>query len=308
MALGEFELIRRFFHRAGAGNGDDCAALLPSPGQQWLVSTDMLVEGRHFLSTVDPHALGHKALAVNLSDLAACGAAPRAFFLALALPQADADWLAAFSRGLFELADAHGIVLAGGDTTRGPLNLCITVMGESPAPLWRRGARIGDDLWVSGTLGDARLALEAFRGTLQLEREAFQACRTRMERPTPRIALGQALRGVASSCIDVSDGLLGDLRHVLEASGVGAVLNLDALPRSPWLAAQDLAVQRRCLLTGGDDYELLFTAAPGAPLPDIGLPLSRIGRIVEAPGLFLRDAQGHPVAFDGRGFDHFDTP
>ena len=308
MALGEFELIRRFFHRAGAGNGDDCAALLPSPGQQWLVSTDMLVEGRHFLSTVDPHALGHKALAVNLSDLAACGAAPRAFFLAVALPQADADWLAAFSRGLFELADAHGIVLAGGDTTRGPLNLCITVMGESPAPLWRRGARVGDDLWVSGTLGDARLALEAFRGTLQLEREAFQACRTRMERPTPRIALGQALRGVASSCIDVSDGLLGDLRHVLEASGVGAVLNLDALPRSPWLAAQDLAVQRRCLLTGGDDYELLFTAAPGAPLPDIGLPLSRIGRIVEAPGLFLRDAQGHPVAFDGRGFDHFDTP
>ena len=308
MALGEFELIRRFFHRAGSGNGDDCAALQPSPGQQWLVSTDMLVEGRHFLSTVDPHALGHKALAVNLSDLAACGAAPRAFFLALALPQADADWLAAFSRGLFELADAHGIVLAGGDTTRGPLNLCITVMGESPAPLWRRGARVGDDLWVSGTLGDARLALEAFRGTLQLEREAFQACRTRMERPTPRIALGQALRGVASSCIDVSDGLLGDLRHVLEASGVGAVLNLDALPRSPWLAAQDLAVQRRCLLTGGDDYELLFTAAPGAPLPDIGLPLSRIGRIVEAPGLFLRDAQGHPVAFDGRGFDHFDTP
>ena len=308
MALGEFELIRRFFHRAGSGNGDDCAALQPSPGQQWLVSTDMLVEGRHFLSTVDPHALGHKALAVNLSDLAACGAAPRAFFLALALPQADADWLAAFSRGLFELADAHGIVLAGGDTTRGPLNLCITVMGESPAPLWRRGARIGDDLWVSGTLGDARLALEAFRGTLQLEREAFQACRTRMERPTPRIALGQALRGVASSCIDVSDGLLGDLRHVLEASGVGAVLNLDALPRSPWLAAQDLAVQRRCLLTGGDDYELLFTAAPGAPLPDIGLPLSRIGRIVEAPGLFLRDAQGHPVAFDGRGFDHFGTP
>jgi len=308
MALGEFELIRRFFHRAGAGNGDDCAALLPSPGQQWLVSTDMLVEGRHFLSTVDPHALGHKALAVNLSDLAACGAAPRAFFLAVALPQADADWLAAFSRGLFALADAHGIVLAGGDTTRGPLNLCITVMGESPAPLWRRGARIGDDLWVSGTLGDARLALEAFRGTLQLEREAFQACRTRMERPTPRIALGQALRGVASSCIDVSDGLLGDLRHVLEASGVGAVLNLDALPRSPWLAAQDLAVQRRCLLTGGDDYELLFTAAPGAPLPDIGLPLSRIGRIVEAPGLFLRDAQGHPVAFDGRGFDHFGTP
>lgn len=308
MALGEFELIRRFFHRAGSGNGDDCAALQPSPGQQWLVSTDMLVEGRHFLSTVDPHALGHKALAVNLSDLAACGAAPRAFFLALALPQADADWLAAFSRGLFELADAHGIVLAGGDTTRGPLNLCITVMGESPAPLWRRGARVGDDLWVSGTLGDARLALEAFRGTLQLEREAFQACRTRMERPTPRIALGQALRGVASSCIDVSDGLLGDLRHVLEASGVGAVLNLDALPRSPWLAAQDPTMQHRCLLTGGDDYELLFTAAPGAALPDLGLPLSRIGRIVEAPGLFLRDAQGHPVAFDGRGFDHFDTP
>lgn len=305
MPLGEFELIRRYFDRPGSGIGDDCALLRPTPGLQWLVSTDMLVEGRHFLSTVSPQALGHKALAVNLSDLAASGATPRVFFLALALPRADAAWLEAFAQGLFALADEHGIQLVGGDTTAGPLNLCITAMGEAPRAIARSGAQVGDEIWVSGVLGDARLALEVFRGHVALEAEAFAACRERMERPTPRVALGQALQGVASSCIDLSDGLIGDLGHVLSASGVGATLKLDALPRSSWLAAQAPALQHTCLLTGGDDYELLFTVPPGRPLPVVDVPLTRIGRIVEAPGLHLRDAQGHAVAFEGRGFDHF---
>ncbi|HLO95710.1 MAG TPA: thiamine-phosphate kinase, partial [Burkholderiaceae bacterium] len=232
--MGEFELIRRFFDREDRsapgvvkGIGDDCAVLAPTPGWQWLVSTDMLVEGRHFLSTVDPGRLGHKALAVNLSDLAACGATPRAFFLALSLPRADAAFLEGFARGLFALADAHGIALAGGDTTAGPLNVCITVMGEAPQgqALLRSGARPGDELWISGTLGDARLALEVFRGTVELPGEDFARVRRAMELPQPRLALGQALRGIATSAIDVSDGLAGDLGHVLKASGVGAELS-----------------------------------------------------------------------------------
>jgi hypothetical protein len=197
---------------------------------QLAVSSDMLVEGRHFLSTVDPARLGHKALAVNLSDLAACGAKPLAFTLALALPGVDEPWLEGFSRGLFALADAHGCELVGGDTTRGPLNICITVFGEVPAgaALLRSGARAGDDIWVSGTLGDARLALEVFRGTVALSAEAFESTRMRMEQPTPRVALGQALRGIASSAVDVSDGLIGDLGHILGSSGVGATLDADA--------------------------------------------------------------------------------
>lgn len=304
-SLGEFDLIRRYFDRPGSGIGDDCALLSPTPGQQWLVSSDMLVEGRHFLSTVDPEALGHKALAVNLSDLAACGATPRAFFLALALPRADEAWLAGFARGLFRLADAHGIGLAGGDTTAGPLNICITVMGEAPSgsALLRGGARVGDELWVSGELGDARLALEIIRGRASAD---LAAVRERLERPTPRVALGQALRALATSCIDLSDGLLGDLQHVLKASAVGATLKLDALPRSRMLAAQPEDLQRQCLLAGGDDYELLFTLPPGSRPPELGVRLTRIGRIVEAPGLHLRDAAGHPVDAGGlQAFDHF---
>jgi thiamine-monophosphate kinase len=308
MSLGEFDLIRRYFDRPGSGIGDDCAALQPTPGLQWLVTSDMLVEGRHFLSTVHPRRLGHKALAVNLSDLAASGATPRVFFLALALPRADAVWLDAFAAGLFDLADAHGVKLAGGDTTAGPLNLCITAMGEAPRAIQRSGAQVGDEIWVSGELGDARLGLEAFRGTVSLEREAFEACRARMECPTPRVQLGMALQGVATSCIDLSDGLLGDLGHVLTASSVGAVLQLDALPRSRFLAAQPDSLQRSCLLTGGDDYELLFTTPPGSVLPQAGVQLTRIGRIVEATGLFLRDAAGRAVAFEGRSFDHFAAP
>lgn len=295
MSLGEFDLIRRFFDRPGSGIGDDCALLTPTPGWQWLVSTDMLVEGRHFFADVDPEALGHKTLAVNLSDLAACGATPRACFLALALPQADAGWLQAFARGFFALADEHGVRLAGGDTTAGPLNLCVTVMGETPAgqALLRSGARAGDAVWVSGPLGDARLALERLRGGAPGDPAAVRA---RLERPTPRVALGEQLRGRASSCIDLSDGLLGDLGHVLRASGVGATLDLAALPRSTELAAQPAALQQQCLLAGGDDYELLFTAPPGQDFAALGC--SRIGRIEAEPGLRVPGVATLPASFD----------
>src|SRR4051794_40715202 len=222
--MGEFDLIDRFFKRPVRRNplgvGDDCALLSVAPGMQLALSCDMLVEGRHFLSSVDPYRLGHKALAVNLSDLAACGAQPLAFTLALSLPQADENWLEPFARGLFALADAHQCELIGGDTTRGPLNICITVFGEVPPnqALLRSGAKAGDDLYVSGSLGDARLALEVFRGSLSVSGAAFDQARERLETPTPRVALGQALRGVATACIDVSDGMVGDLRHILRAS------------------------------------------------------------------------------------------
>lgn len=312
--MGEFDLIRRFFQRPAAagvevGVGDDCAVLVPTPGARWLVSSDMLVEGRHFLSTVDPARLGHKALAVNLSDLAACGATPRGFTLALALPRADEAWLAGFAQGLWALADASGIPLIGGDTTQGPLNLCITVFGEAPPgqALLRSGARVGDEIWVSGRLGDARLALEVFRGRVVLAGEAFEQVRVAMELPTPRLALGQALRGVATAALDISDGLLGDLGHLLTASGVGATLELAALPRSAVLAAQPPAVQQECLLAGGDDYELVFTAPPGSRLPDVGVPLTRIGRIEAAPGLRVVDARGERVDHGLRSFDHFQS-
>lgn len=328
--MGEFDLIARYFARvipelghAGAGArtvavgiGDDCAVLTPTPGHQWLVSADMLVEGRHFLSTVSPRRLGHKALAVNLSDLAACGASPRAFFLSLALPRVDEAFLAGFSQGMFELADAHGIVLAGGDTTAGPLNINITVMGETPTgqALLRSGARPGHEVWVSGTLGDARLALEVFRGTLSLSGHQFDEARLRMEMPEPRVALGRALRGIASAAIDVSDGLIGDIGHVLQRSGVGATLRLADLPRSAILGAQPEDVQQLCLLTGGDDYELVFTA----PVEDrerviaagreSGTPVYRVGRIDAEPGLRVVDGAGRPLALTAlSAFDHFKT-
>lgn len=312
--MGEFELIRQFFQRPAAagvevGVGDDCAVLTPTPGARWLVSSDMLVEGRHFLSTVAPERLGHKALAVNLSDLAACGATPRGFTLALALPRVDPAWLQGLSRGLLALADASGCPLVGGDTTQGPLNLCITVFGEAAAGqvLLRSGARVGDEIWVSGRLGDARLALEVFRGRVSLDGAAFDSVRHAMECPTPRLALGQALRGVASAAIDVSDGLLGDLGHLLAASRVGARLALDALPRSAVLAAQPDALQRECLLAGGDDYELVFTAPPSADVAARAgdVPVTRIGIIEAQPGLRVVDAQGAPVAHGLSSFDHF---
>ena len=323
----EFELIERFFtrpaRRAALGVGDDCALLTPTPGMQLAVSSDMLVEGRHFLPTVDPVALGHKALAVNLSDLAACGARPLAFTLALALPAADPAWLEPFARGLLALADAHDCELIGGDTTKGPLNICITVFGEVPAgqALLRSGASEGDDLYVSGTVGDARLALEVFRGTLSVPQEVFALARSRMEQPTPRVALGLALRGVASAAIDVSDGLLGDLGHILQRSAVGATVDCEAAAS---LSAARALQQGRAIgldlspgqwldlaLAGGDDYELLFTAPPAAreQVAAAGrasqTAVTRIGRIDAQRGLQLVDAMGQPVPNRYTSFDHF---
>ncbi|MDM0081561.1 thiamine-phosphate kinase [Variovorax sp. J31P179] len=317
---GEFDLIARYFtrpaRRSPLGVGDDCALLAPAAGMQLAVSTDMLVEGRHFLPTVDPARLGHKALAVNLSDLAACGARPLAFTLALSLPAVDAAWLEGFSRGLFALADAHGCELVGGDTTRGPLNLCITVFGEVPAgaALLRSGAHAGDDVWVSGTLGDARLALEVFRGTLALPAESFALARGRMEQPTPRVALGMALRGIATAAVDISDGLAGDLGHILKASGVGARLDADAAAKllaTVDSAGLDVDLRRACALAGGDDYELAFTAPPAAraAVEQAGrasaTPVARIGAIEAEAGLRLVDAQGAAVTQRFASFDHF---
>ena len=319
--MGEFDLIARYFtrpvRRSPLGVGDDCALLRPAPGMELAVSTDLLVEGRHFLSTVDPRALGHKSLAVNLSDLAACGAQPLAFTLSLALPQVDERWLAGFAQGLFALADAHACELVGGDTTRGPLAINITVFGEVPAgqALLRSGARAGDDVWVSGTLGDARLALEAFRGTVSLPEAVFAAARERLERPQPRVALGLALRGLASAAIDVSDGLLGDLGHVLQRSGVGATI--EAAGAAPLLAAARTGLAlpeerlQELVFAGGDDYELAFTsgvqqrAAVQAAAAQAGVPVTRIGRIDAQPGLRLVDAQGRALQRNFAGFDHF---
>ena len=317
MSLGEFDLIARYFtrpvKRAHLGIGDDCALLRPADGMQLAISSDMLVDGRHFLSTVSPQRLGHKALAVNLSDLAACGATPLAFTLALALPRVDEVFLQGFSHGLFALADEHGCELIGGDTTQGPLNICITALGEVPTgqALLRSGARAGDDVYVSGTVGDARLALEAFRGSVMLQGADFETVRLAMEQPQPRVALGVALRGVASSAIDVSDGLLGDLQHILRRSGVGAVVDVDAVPRSAVLGRQPQALQRVCALAGGDDYELVFTAAPRhasavqAAAQQAGVQATRIGAIEAGAGLLLVDAQRRPVDNTFGAFDHF---
>ena len=327
--MGEFDLIKRYFTRptarAALGVGDDCALLAPRPGTQLAISSDMLVEGRHFFADVDPAALGHKALAVNLSDLAACGAKPLAFTLALALPRIDGPWLAEFSRGLLALADLHGCELIGGDTTQGPLNICITVFGEVPVvdgrsqALLRSGAQAGDDIYVSGTLGDARLALEALRGELTLPAEIFAQARARLERPTPRVALGLALRGVATSAIDVSDGLLGDLQHVLDASHLGAVIDTSvAINLIAFYARHSGATglfssknQLQYVLAGGDDYELVFTApqaardAVQAASHLTGTPVTRIGSMEASGGLRLIDADGRDVANGFASFDHF---
>ncbi|TAG33233.1 MAG: thiamine-phosphate kinase [Polaromonas sp.] len=327
--MNEFDLIARYFtrpaRRAVLGVGDDCALLQPAPGMQWAISSDMLVEGRHFFADVDPRALGHKALAVNLSDLAACGATPRAFTLALALPHIDNAWLQSFSSGLWALADQHGCELVGGDTTRGPLNVCITVFGEVPRgqALLRSGARVGDDLYVSGTLGDARLALEALLGNISLSPDALTQARARLEQPTPRVALGQALRGIATAAIDLSDGLAGDLGHLLRASGVGArvdtSITINLIAASAYKtcdsglfdASNTLACVLAYVLAGGDDYELAFTApaerrqAVEAAAKTSQTPVTRIGQIEGAPGLRLVDAHGQPVVGAFRSFDHF---
>ena len=326
--MGEFDLIARYFTRpvrpdgaVALGVGDDCALLAPTPGMQMAISSDMLVEGRHFFADVAPEALGHKALAVNLSDLAACGARPLAFTLALSLPRVDERWLAGFSRGLLQLADAHACELVGGDTTQGPLNICITVFGEVPAgqALLRSGARADDDIYVSGTLGDARLALEALQGHITLPAEVLALTRLRLERPTPRVALGQALRGIASSAMDVSDGLLGDFSHILKASKVGACIDTrittNLIAASAYKSSArghfDAELAKQCTLAGGDDYELVFTApvalrsAVVAASEASATPVARIGAVHARAGLQLLDEHGNLAPNTYTSFDHF---
>jgi thiamine-monophosphate kinase len=321
--LTEFELIRRYFQRpprdpqVAVGVGDDAAVVRVADGHELVLAVDMMVESRHFLPGTDPESLGHKVLAVNLSDLAAMGARPRWALLAGALPDSDASWLEAFSRGLFGLADAHGVALIGGDTTRGPRNLCLTIAGEVPIgrAVLRKGAAPGDDVWVSGTLGDAMLALAALQERITLPAIDFAATRRRLERPEPRVALGQALRGVATAMLDVSDGLTGDLTHVLDASEVGAVIEVGRVPRSSALNAKLAGAERelalRCLLAGGDDYELCFTAPPAMRdriqmLATAEVPLARVGTITpRSAGLVVRDERGIPLQALPDAFDHF---
>lgn len=313
----EFALIERYFTRptpgAVLGVGDDGAIVRPTPGMELVVSTDMLVAGTHFLADADPESLGWKVLAVNVSDLAAMGARPRWALLAAALPAATESWIAAFAKGFFACADDFGVEVIGGDTTRGPRNFCVTIFGEVPAgqALLRSGARPGDELWVSGAPGRAALGLAHLQGRCVLAEPLRTDCLAALHRPQPRVTLGLGLRGLASAAIDVSDGLLADVGHVLERSAVAAVIRDAALP----LPAADVEAELLCdcLLAGGDDYELAFAAPPAhhdavvALGERLGLALTRIGDIVAgaAGTLTLLDSAGAPLPTGRRGYDHF---
>ncbi len=320
MAGGEFDLIHRHFRALGApredvvvGVGDDCALLRVPPGQLLAVSLDTLVAGTHFLADADPEGVGHKALAVNLSDLAAMGAEPAWFTLGLCLPERDDIWLGAFCRGMAGLAERAGVALVGGDTTRGPLSLSIEVHGFVPegVALGRDGARPGHRIFVTGVPGEAALGLAGLQGRAAVSVAMASHLRGRLERPEPRVDEGMSLRGVASAAIDVSDGLAQDLGHLLEASGVGAVLEVDRLPRSPALDALERDASLGFALTGGDDYELCFTVAPER-LGDLARAAARwrcacteIGRIEAGRGLRLRRSNGAPWVLPTSGWDHF---
>lgn len=326
MALGEFELIERYFRRPAAaqcarrgdvplGIGDDAALLVPPPGKVLVAALDALVEGRHFPPGVPPASIGHRALAVNLSDLAAMGAKPAWFLLSLTLPVADEGFLAGFARGMFELADLHGVALVGGDTTGGPLVASVQALG-TVAPdgaLTRAGARAGDLLYVSGTPGDAAAGLRLLQGADAPALGAAQrrALEQRFLFPVPRVELGMALAGIATACIDVSDGLAADASRLAAASGCGVRIDADRLQPSPQLVAfLGDAGARRLSLTGGEDYELCFAAPPAATariaaLQDIvKCPLTCIGNLVAQQGTDIRE-QGRPLALDTHGYDHF---
>jgi thiamine-monophosphate kinase len=320
--LGEFDLIQRFF-KTGAqalqsnssialGIGDDCALMRLTADQEIAITTDMLVEGRHFLPGANPELLGRKALAVNLSDLAAMGAKPLGFTLALALPKADAAWLEGFSKGLFSMANEHSCSLIGGDTTAGPLNICITAFGSIPIgkAIQRKGAKVGEDIWVSGELGAARLTLAALRHEVLLPDLDLKQIEHRMHQPTPRVELGTQLRGVASAALDISDGLLGDLKHILEESQVDAQIFLDLLPKSAILRKHSEALQNQFAACGGDDYEICFTAPSGQRKVieklsnTLRLPLTRIGQTTA-----MKNTEASIVLFsaDGKQMGDSDT-
>lgn len=316
---GEFDLIARYFSRPAPGGmlgvGDDCALLSTTPGWHLAVSTDMLVEGQHFFPDVDPRLLGHKSLAVNLSDLAAMGARPLACTLAIALPRIDHDWLRGFSDGFHALATESRCPLLGGDTTRSPTGVVIsvTVLGEvrRHQALRRDCARVGDDVWVSGMLGAADVALRLMQGRLPADPARLQAARPFLERPVPRLKLGRYLNGVAHAAIDISDGLLQDLGHILDASQCAAELWLDALPADPALDGLDEAVRRDAILAGGDVYELCFTAPPRRREQiqtlsrQLNLPIARVGVIQRGSGLRVLDSFGQVLPAGHQGFDHF---
>ena len=331
-SFGEFDLIERFFKTPSnsrsldsairLGIGDDCALINPTSGDEIAVTSDMLVEGRHFIKGTNAEQLGHKALAVNLSDLAAMGAKPLGFMLSIALPNVDPQWLEAFSRGLFSIADRFHCPLIGGDTTAGPLAISITAFGSVPhgKAIRRSGAKIDDEIWVSGTVGDARLTLAALRHEINLDSDELQTIESRMHQPTPRIDLGLKLRDVAHAALDVSDGLLGDLQHILNQSQVDAEIILDELPKSSTLKKQSVAIQNQFAACGGDDYEICFTAprSQHEAILEIGhtldLRLTRIGRITQKKNNL---AQVHIFGADGKtlspseaakllqSFDHF---
>jgi thiamine-monophosphate kinase len=332
--LGEFDLIQRFFKTQSElmlasspgsvtlGIGDDCALLKTDPTEAIAITSDMLVSGRHFLADANPEWLGWKALAVNLSDLAAMGARPLGFTLALALPEANPTWLEAFSKGLFAIANQYSCPLIGGDTTAGPLNICITALGGIPKEkaIRRSGALEGDDIWVSGSVGDARLTLAALRHEIELPKDDLENIQARMHQPTPRVNLGIALRGIANSALDISDGLLGDLRHILKQSDKDAEIFLDQLPKSDTLRKQSKEIQNRYAASGGDDYELCFTAPIGMRgviakiSADLNLPLTQIGNIqamqhstpeiklINSAGAALNSSEASQLL---QSFDHF---
>jgi thiamine-monophosphate kinase len=302
------------------GVGDDAALVRVSRGSELAVSADMLVEGRHFFAGADAVELGHKALAVNLSDLAAMGAKPRWATLALAVPRVDRKWLAGFSRGFMALALRHSVALVGGDTTRGPLTIAVQIMGEVPAgkALRRDGAQVGDDVWVSGYLGEAAMALDmiADKRSRRLSKDERALLEKRLDTPTPRVALGMALRGIANSAIDLSDGLLADLGHICERSSVAAEIEWEAVPAMPVVRAYAQTDRgAAALLGGGDDYELCFTAskrrraAVAAAAARARVRVTMIGRVVNrtrgAQPVTVRDSVGEPMKLRIRGFDHF---
>lgn len=304
------------------GIGDDCALIKPLANEEIAITSDMLVEGRHFFINANPQQLGHKALAVNLSDLAAMGAKPMGFTLSIALPELNSSWLEAFSKGLFEIAKHYSCPLIGGDTTAGPLTISITAFGSIPVgkAIRRSGAKADDDIWVSGTVGDARLALAALRHEINLSKEDLSEIEHRMHQPTPRLELGVELRELASAALDVSDGLLGDLKHILNQSQIDAEINLSKLPKSVTLKKQSIEIQNQFAACGGDDYELCFTApktqrdAIDQLSNSLKLPLTRIGQItvrkntaakigiIDASGKLLNDEDATSLL---KSFDHF---
>lgn len=317
----EFDLIQQYFTRptrhTNLSVGDDAALISIAAGMELAISADMLVAGTHFFPDADPYQLGWKSLAVNVSDMAAMGASAQWATLTIALPNNNTQWLSEFSRGFFACAAQFDIDLIGGDTTRGPLTISVQIMGEAPTgkAIKRSGAKAGDEIWVSGNLGNATLALAHILGKLTLTDAEFRQCESALHNPQPRVALGLALRDIANSAIDISDGLLADLGHILERSGVGATLQLNSIPRSACLDAQ-LAVNREqalnALLTGGDDYELCFTASAesNAAIVKLGtalkLPLSMIGKIQAQQSLLVQGQNNEILDFKKTGFDHFD--